>query len=197
MHLTLKLLPVLTGLALLGPAATALAADQQLTLDAREVQPAGDRYAGPVAGPAALTSGAQYRIIVSGAISLWARSQWASPAFQVCGTPLAVAPFASPSSPGAGPVGVDAEGRFANVQKPGTCPEPFADPDQNFQISLDGGVKWSDPLPSAGAPEDLTHRYAYRVVGRGKPAEFRFFDPAARDNYGRFDITIDAVASDV
>jgi hypothetical protein len=190
-------LPLLTGLALLGPAAgSALAANETLFLDSREAQAPGDNYAGPAVGTQTLVQGKQYRIVVTGAISLWARFQWTSPTWTVCGTPLAAAPFASPASPGPGPVGVDAEGRFALVQKPGPCPAPFGDPNQNFQVSLDGGDKWSDPLPAAGAPEDGNHRYVYRVVGRGKAPQFRFFDPAARDNYGRFRIRINGASGE-
>lgn len=190
-------LPMLTGLALLGPAAgSALAANQTLFLDSREVQAPGDNYVGPIASPETLAQDKQYRIVVTGAISLWARFQWTSPTWVVCGTPLAAVPFASPGSPDAGPVGVDAEGRFALVQKPGPCPAPYSDPNQNFQISLDGGGKWSDPLPASGTPESGTHRYVYRVVGRGKAPQFRFFDPAARDNYGRLRIRITGAAGE-
>ena len=58
-------------------------------------------------------------------------------------------------------------------------------PYDNFQIDAGGGFAPGTPLQ---ASDSSAHVYLYPLIGTGAPAQFRFFDPYAYDNYGVFRI---------
>jgi hypothetical protein len=167
-------------------AAPAVAAPMSFTLESRERQLPGDLYAGPVSSPDVLLNGRRYLVVVTGTISLWKASQWTASGWTRCGRPDAAPAFPTPRL-GNGPVGIDAEGRFAIVQNHGACPQLPYDPDHNFQMDLGRGFIDPEPIIGSLGP---THVYGYLVTGRGARLSVRFFDPAASDNYGRFRIYV-------
>jgi hypothetical protein len=168
----------------LGAAAQAQAVVDQFFLDSHEVQAPGDVYAGPASSTPLVVPLVPRVVTVEGAVSLWAKANWASPRFQVCGTPFSGATFPSPGVAD-GKVGVDAVGRFALVRKPaGACPELPDTSQGNFQFLTSTGYRTLKPLLSFGT------LHTYLVTPVNGRIRVRFYDPVARDNYGRFRITV-------
>jgi hypothetical protein len=124
-------------------------------------------------------------------MSLWKSDQWTDRNFRTCGQPETGPVF--PSTKATGPAGIDAEYRFGVLTSARVCPDmPLRLP--NFQMSAGGAYGHPAPLASSVA---ANHRYQYPLLGTGAPASFRFEDPAGKDNYGDFRITVrDAVAAD-
>lgn len=86
-----------------------------------------------------------------------------------------------------GPVGADAIARFASVVKAdGTCPSLPETTDKNFEIDTGNGFGY------LGAPYSATHSYTYLVIPTKNRIAVRFYDPAAKDNYGQFKVTVSA-----
>jgi hypothetical protein len=175
------------ALSVFGGSAASAASPETMFLDAHEVQASGDEFAGPVASNQLFGPGNVITVKVSGTVSLWANRSWYNGRFTVCGVPRSLPEFPTFAVTNSY-TGVDADGRFATVQVPATCPALPA-PFDNFQVSTDAGVTWAKPqwTPLAGA-NTTTHEYSFLVLGNNKGIRARFYDPAAYDNYGQFKI---------
>lgn len=176
-----RLLPVaLAAVFLTGAsAATASAVD----LDLRG--PAGSLFVGPVT-TGVVPDGARQVAIVQGTMSLWSVDNWSSSRNAVCGAPESAPLFATPGVLN-GPAGVDAETRFGPlaIKSKSDCAKELGRP-SNFVISTGGA--YAHPAPLSGSTP-ANHTYLYPLVGSGQAANYRFYDPAASDNYGVFHIT--------
>ena len=191
--LSCALLAAIPATAWAGPPKTQ--GDQTIKLHAHAKNISG--YAGPINTAGILPTGKLYVAEVSGAISYYAKRQYAKPSAPwntVCGEPLAGAH---------GVLGIDAEFVFA---RPWTSPCPRKLPVRwdNFELSVDNGASFAHATAlngpfSAPTPE---HRYSYPLVGASKYALFRLRDnpggsPATADNYGFLTVHIrKAMAAD-
>jgi hypothetical protein len=149
-------------------------------------------FSAPATTSTPLAAGGHYVADVQGTMSLWKSEQWTDRKFRTCGQPETGPVF--PSTKATGPAGIDAEYRFGVLTSARVCPDmPLRLP--NFQMSAGGAYGHPAPLASSVA---ANHRYQYPLLGTGAPASFRFEDPAGKDNYGDFRITVrDAIAADV
>ncbi len=59
-----------------------------------------------------------------------------------------------------------------------------------FRISLDNGVSWTTSIRPESDVYTPTHKYEFKVVGKGENIGFRTIDTDAYDNYGMFKIVI-------
>ncbi|WP_026911191.1 hypothetical protein [Patulibacter minatonensis] len=186
--MTTKLRSTIVGAAVTAGATLAVAGQASAAttffLDSRSPQTDGSTYVGPVGVD--VIPLVPYTIKVEGAVSLYAPANWANPRFKTCGTPSATTPFPTLGVAN-GPVGADAIARFASVVKAdGTCPSLPETTDKNFEIDTGNGFGY------LGAPYSATHSYTYLVIPTKNRIAVRFYDPAAKDNYGQFKVTVSA-----
>jgi hypothetical protein len=138
-----------------------------------------------------LRSGEYYFATISGVVSYYGQSVWATPKAgrAICGT---TAPITTPShgeGPGVG--GADAEMLFAGTAKRGcgTPKPPYAW--GNFQVSTNGFTYANlDPVGGKPSVPAANHAYTYVVQGHGTDARFKFNDVRYSDNDGSLKVDI-------
>ena len=59
-----------------------------------------------------------------------------------------------------------------------------------IRISLDNGASWIDTIRPEIEAYNATHKYEFKVVGKGERIGFRTIDTDAYDNYGMFKIVV-------
>jgi hypothetical protein len=59
-----------------------------------------------------------------------------------------------------------------------------------IRISLDFGASWTDSIRPENEVYNPTHKYEFKVVGKGERIGFRTIDSDAYDNYGMFKIVV-------
>lgn len=136
----------------------------------------GRQFSRPVWTTRVLARGLTYAVTVDGTYSVWLPGQWEA---DRCGTPLPAPHYPSPDVD-SGPVGLDAETLFAT---PFDC--ATLDPRRSFNLrfQLDPETFAFHPNPVASDPG--SHRYTYRLTGRGFRVGAAIFDRPVTDNYGQ------------
>jgi hypothetical protein len=138
-----------------------------------------------------LADGKTYVITVEGTWSPWGASHWQSVDDPPVGS-YEEAPMYLGNG-GSGRVGMDPFWAFAiiygwdyaNGMGITTLPSPGA-----FRVSLDNGVSWTTSIRPESDIYTPTHKYEFKVVGKGENIGFRTIDADAYDNYGMFKIVI-------
>lgn len=166
---------------------------ERLSIDSNERRD--DGAAGPIRTERRLQRRARYLVTVQGTLSYYPQPMWLTPpAGQVvCGRPEPRPLYPSPGRPN-GPVGLDAEMMFALPTRPAHCgrldlPTPW----KNFQVAT--GSRFTHPGTGRRTRPNRTHRYSYRVQGRGRPLRLRLLDSDATDNYGQLKVVVKRLRS--
>ena len=146
-----------------------------------------DRYAGPLRMAERLERGRPYVAEVRGTASFFIPRLYTDN----CGSRPESRPlFRSLRRPN-GAVGFDSEFVFAEPRVARQCAQPNPPFRTDvFQLSTGLAYRHVAPLGRTLTAPRRSHRYAYPLVGRGRPAKFRVVDGNTRDNYGRFRITV-------
>lgn len=167
---------------------TAAAESETLFLDLNESSAQNeDRYPGPAASAMPLESGANYIVRIDGTFSLWTEGELRYRG--ICGTMEPSAKYPSPSPVAPSRVGIDPEHRFG-INKKGACPS-LPSVQNNMQMTAGAGFGRVAPQQPTAAYDSADHSYTYLLQGQGQIARFRFFDPFATDNNGRFRIRLE------
>lgn len=134
-------------------------------------------FGGPV-----LTADIPYRVTLRGTWSAWSVSHWwalqSNP--QTCGAEMQPQ-FHSPGTRN-GPVGLDADTRFASV----SCQARSHNTSMRFSLN---GSTWAHYEPVGGPVYNPAHVYEYHLVGAGH--QFGIFNGDwAADNYGQLEVKL-------
>ncbi len=146
-----------------------------------------DKYAGPMRMKEPLQRRVPYVLIARGTASFFDSAAYA----QGCGSFPEPRPIYPSPRRRNGLVGLDPEFIFAEPRIARRCQgdnPPFRV--KVFQVSTRRAFRHPPllgPNPTRVAPD---HRYRYPLIGAGARPRFRISDPFARDNYGRFRLTV-------
>ncbi len=144
-------------------------------------------FGAPSSNQTPLTAGGGYVVQAQGTMSLWTLAQWSDPSYVTCAGTAEQAPVLASPGKTNGPVGVDAESRYAPLANSAADCASSLRPTPNVQLSGPGGFSHPAPLATSNA---AAHVYRYPVRGSGAPLTARFVDPAPQDNYGVFRFTV-------
>lgn len=147
-----------------------------------------DGFAGPVK-TRRLANGVPYVLRIRGTASLY-RFPRGLPS---CGKPERKPIYNSRKSRNRGAVGIDPEFVFAALKYRWLCPRTRSFAPRiwhGFRVNTGKGYAELRLLGAARTTPRADHAYEYGIVGTGARAQIRVRDRNARDNYGRFKITV-------